>query len=197
MEPAPKASDPLHAGQLRLLLIGLMGCGKSSVGEAVAAQRRLRYVDNDAEIAVLAGVPTLALAEQGGDELHRWEAAYVRHLGTLPGAFVASLPASCADRPGELERLRSRHVIIYLRCSVQMLLDRTKADAPRPWLTARDAGAFTQDAFARRDPVFVEAAHGVVDGDAPLHEVTRDVVRWLSASQRGWAAWGSNPEPAD
>ena len=165
---------------LRLLLIGLMGCGKSSVGKAVAAQRLLRYVDNDAEVAVLAGVPTLALAQRGGNELHRWEATYIRYLETIPGPFVAGLPASCADRPGELERLRSRHVIIYLRCGVQTLLERTKGDSPRPWLTAADAEAFTRDAFARRDPVFVEAAHGVVDADPPLREVTQDVLRWLS-----------------
>lgn len=171
------------ASHPRLLLAGLMGCGKSSVGRAVAARLDLRYVDNDEEIAVLAGVSTLELAARGGDELHRWEAAYARHIEALPGQFVAGLPASSADRPGELERLRPGHVIMYLRCSVETLLQRTAGDAPRPWLTEEDAPAFTRGAFARRDPVLLGAAHHTVDADPHLDDVTRDVMEWLARHQ--------------
>lgn len=170
------ASDAPLGDGLRLLLVGLMGCGKSSVGRALAEQLSIRYLDNDQEIAGLSGESTLALGGRGDDALHRWEAAYAQHLATLPGPFVAGLPASCGDRPGELERLRPTHVIVYLRCDVGLLLHRTRMDAPRPWLSQLDPEAFTMKAFAQRDPVFSAAAHHVIEAGQTLTEVTRDVL---------------------
>lgn len=82
---------PPMAG-LRLLLVRLMGSGNSSVGRAVAARLGLPYVDNDLEIAELAGEATVELARRGGDELHRWEAVYASQLQDRPAPFVAGLP---------------------------------------------------------------------------------------------------------
>jgi shikimate kinase len=161
----------------RLLLAGLMGSGKSSVGRGVAARRGLHYVDNDAEIAVLAGEPTLELARRGGDVLHRWESAYVRHLDGLTGPLVAGLPGSTADRPYELAALRRTHTVVYLHCDVETLLARVAGDAPRPWLADIDARPFIEQTYARRDPVLRQAAHHVVDASAALPSVLAAVLQ--------------------
>ena len=163
----------------RLLLAGLMGCGKSSVGRGVAVRRGLHYVDNDGEIAVLAGVPTLDLARRGGDLLHRWESAYVRHLVALAGPLVAGLPGSTADRPHELALLGRSSTIVYLHCDVETLAARVAGDAPRPWLADVDARPFIEATYARRDPVLRTTAHHVVDATQPLPTVVSSVLTLL------------------
>ena len=164
----------------RLLLVGLMGSGKSSVGRALAVRLQVPYVDNDREIALLAGEPTVDLATRGGDVLHQWEAAYAAGLAQRPAPFVAGLPGSCADRPDELEALRHSATLIYLRCDADTLVDRVSHDAPRPWLTTVDPRVFVEQTLARRDPVLLRLAQHVVDAGAPLPDVVEAVARLVA-----------------
>lgn len=177
MGSEPGAGAPARGAAPRLLLVGLMGSGKSSVGRAVAARLDVPYLDNDHEIAVLAGEPTVDLARRGGEVLHEWEARYAEALQHRPGPFVAGLPGSSADRPDELTALRRSALLVYLRCDADTLVDRVSHDAPRPWLEAVDPRPFVEATLARRDPVLSSVAQHVVDGAAPLPGVIDAVVR--------------------
>lgn len=168
----------------RLLLLGLMGSGKTTVGRAVATRCGWTYVDNDREIAAMAGVSTVELAARGGGELHAWEATYARRVGELPPPLVAGLPGSVADRPELLSALRGYAVLVYLRCDIETLLRRVAADAPRPWLGS-DPRPFVEQTWERRDPVLRESCTHVVDArgsvervvDAVLHLLAVDTLR--------------------
>jgi shikimate kinase len=164
----------------RLLLLGLMGSGKTTVGRAVAERCGWTYVDNDREIAAMAGASTVELAARGGDELHAWEATYARRVGEMPAPLVAGLPGSVADRPELLSALRGYAVLVYLRCDVDTLLTRVAADAPRPWLGS-DPRPFVQRTWERRDPVLRECSTHVVDARGPAERVVDAVLRLLAA----------------
>ena len=163
-------------GTERIALTGLMGSGKSSVGLAVAATLGLPYLDNDAEIAVLAGATTVDLARRPGDELHTWESAYALDLARREGPWVAGLPGSCGDRPQELAKVRAAAVVVYLRCSAPTLVRRVAADGERPWLGDGATAAFIATTLARRDCTFLAAATAVVDADEPLERVVKAVL---------------------
>src|SRR2546423_1508584 len=101
------SNSPVQTAEPRLIyLIGLMGSGKTTVGEQLAAQLGCDYLDNDATIADLAGRTTVALAEAGGTLLHDWESRYVQHVQQLRPPVVCGIPASAADRPADLRTLR-------------------------------------------------------------------------------------------
>lgn len=165
----------------RLLLLGLMGSGKTTVGRAVAESTGWTYVDNDSEIAAMAGETTVALAARGGGELHAWEAAYARRVGELPPPLVAGLPGSVADRPELLAALRGFATLVYLRCDVHTLVSRVRADAPRPWLDD-DPLPFVEQTWNRRDPVLRELSTHVVDARGPAGQVVRSVLRLLTGA---------------
>lgn len=164
----------------RLLLLGLMGSGKTTIGRAVAERCGWTYVDNDREIAAMAGATTVELAARGGDELHAWEATYARRVGEMPPPLVAGLPGSVADRPELLSALRGYAVLVYLRCDVDTLLTRVGADAPRPWLGS-DPRPFVEQTWERRDPVLRECCTHVVDARGPAERVVEAVLRLLAS----------------
>lgn len=159
----------------RIWLIGLMGSGKSTVGALVANAFGTRYVDNDLAIASMAGHSTVELSEAGGELLHEWESRYVHRLVGQAPPVVAGIPASIADRPGDLALLRSRGLLVYLRADLDTLVARVRTGPPRPWLSEGPAEVLA-GMLAGRDGPLGSAAALVVDAARPPAEVAARIV---------------------
>jgi shikimate kinase len=149
----------------RVFLVGLMGAGKSTVGSALAAVLSCEYIDNDVELARIQGEDAVTLARFGPDALHEAEAAYVESLFVHPGPYVASLPASVADRIALATAVNDAGFVVYLRAHPDVLAARVAPDPARPWL-ANEASATLHTMFGRRDAVFRETSDFLVDTDA-------------------------------
>jgi shikimate kinase len=160
----------------RIWLIGLMGCGKSTVGTLVAGELGGPYVDNDATIAALAGRSTVELAGAGGELLHDWESRYVRYVVDMAPPAVAGIPASIAERPADLALLSARGLLVYLRCDLDTLVTRVRADPPRPWLSG-DPEPVLAVMLALRDPLLEMAADLVVDGARAPLDLAAEIVQ--------------------
>lgn len=167
-----------------VFLVGLMGCGKTTVGTAAATALGVPFVDNDVRIAALAGTSTVALAAAGGDALHAWESRYAADCAARTDPAVVGVPASCADRPEDLELLRGAGTLAHLRVGAAELERRVLADGPRPWLSADPAAvrALVADLHARRDPVLAGAAHLVLDGEQPVDAVVDALLTHLEGT---------------
>lgn len=149
---------------MRVLLLGLMGSGKTTVGRLLAASLDVPYRDNDALIAEREGRTSVELAQAGGGLLHDAESRLLRAVLDRTDQFVAGVPASVADRPEDVELLRGADaLVVYLDVPPDLLVQRVAADGPRPWL-GDDPSAFVASTYARRDPVLRSAAGLVVDG---------------------------------
>lgn len=157
-----------------IYLIGLMGSGKSTVGRLLASLLGVDYLDNDATIAVSAGVQTVELARSGTTALHDWERRYVADLAGREGRHVAGIPASAADRPDDLAALRSLGLLVYLRCPPQVLAARIAAGPPRPWVDG-DPTALVTAMYAARDPRLTQACGLTVDGRRSAHALAADI----------------------
>jgi shikimate kinase len=149
----------------RVFLIGLMGCGKTTVGRRLAGTLDVPYIDNDGSIAELAGVSTVELANRGGTQLHDLEARYALSLLDRDAPFVAGVAASTADRPDELAALNDGGLLVYLRCPPDVLVARVVAGPPRPWLPP-DPTELITSMYEARDSV-LNTCRLVVDGTAP------------------------------
>ncbi|MCA0331175.1 MAG: serine transporter [Actinobacteria bacterium] len=161
---------------MRVLLLGLMGSGKTTVGRLVAASFGVPYLDNDALIAEREGRTSVELAQAGGGLLHDAESRLLRALLGRDGSFVAGVPGSVADRPEDVELLRDADALaVYLHVPPEVLGARVAGDGPRPWLGG-DPSAFVASTYARRDPVLRAAADVVVDGSQPPDAVAARIV---------------------
>lgn len=147
-----------------IVLMGMMGAGKTTVGRALERASGLVYVDNDVHLAHRTGADTRSLARAAGPErLHAAEVAQLREAldADVPGIVAAA--AGVVDEPEGVELLREAFVV-YLRARPETLAARVGAGEGRPWLDGDPLGWLTAT-LARRTDRYEQLADVVVDVD--------------------------------
>lgn len=150
----------------RVLLLGMMGAGKTSVGREIARRTGWPYRDNDSMVAEIAGVDTAALLERDGVEaLRTAESAALRRAVEAPAPLVAGVAGGVVERPDDLALLRDTDAfVVYLHAPVDVLVARVGSGAGRPWLRP-DPETALRTLFEGREPLYREVADLVVDTD--------------------------------
>jgi len=148
----------------RVLLLGMMGSGKTSVGEEIAGRTGWSYRDNDSLVGELAGVPTAELLERDGvDALRATESAALRRAVDDPGPLVAGVAGGVVEVDEDLELLRRTDaLVVYLHAPLDVLVERVGDGAGRPFLQPDPATAL-QRLYDGREPLYREVADVVVD----------------------------------
>ena len=150
-------------GPCRVLLIGMMGSGKSTIGRSLSAATGWPYVDND-EIVLEANGATARqiLAERGEAPMRAAESdALIRGVRT-PAPAVIGVAAGTILESANRDRLRAGGVVVWLRADAAALESRATGADHRPWLDT-GGGSWIRDAAAKRDPLYASVADVVVD----------------------------------
>jgi len=150
----------------RVLLVGMMACGKSTVGRALADQTGWPYVDNDDLVARLAGQATPDVAAtRGPDALHLLEGLVVEEILAMPPPLVAGIPGSAVVTDATRQQLRDGGFVVWLRARMETLATRVGDGSSRPFFAGHDILATLQRLNEGREPLYAAAAHLVVDVD--------------------------------
>ncbi len=166
-------SEPHDA--VRLLLVGMMGSGKTTVGLALAGRTGWPYVDNDAMVAELSGTPTPQLqAALGGDALHVLEAVVVDRILAMDPPLVAGIPGSAIVSESLREHLREAGHVVWLRARIETLAARIGDGSSRPFFAGQDVSATLFRLYEGREPLYAASAHQVVDVDGLEPEAIAD-----------------------
>lgn len=164
----------------RVLLLGSMGTGKSTVGEAIALLTGWPHLDNDVLMQRTTGSTAAELlATHGVERLRASESDTLTLVLGLPGPLVAGVAAGVVLDPADRERLRAGGHVVWLRASVPVLVRRVGRGTGRPWLDG-DPGELLTRLAAERDPLYAEVAHQVIDTDVtPAGRIARDILERL------------------
>ncbi len=150
----------------RVLLVGLMATGKSTVGSAIANATGWPCLDNDTLLERSTGrTAAQLLAEQGEAALRSAESDVLTLLLAMPGPFVAGVAAGTILDPRDRERLREGSHVVWLKTSVETLVRRVAQQGGRAWLDA-DPEQVLRAMAAEREPLYREVADQVLDMDA-------------------------------
>jgi len=152
-------------GPDRILLIGMMGAGKTTVGHAVGTMLGWPYLDNDMLLARAVGKDTRRVQREDGEAaLRRAESAALDVALTEGGPLVAGVAGGVVLDPLDRQRLRSGGFVVWLRAEVATLARRV-AGTDRPWLGADPAAALNR-LYAGRAGLYASVASLIVDVDA-------------------------------
>ncbi|MGV8891935.1 MAG: bifunctional shikimate kinase/3-dehydroquinate synthase AroKB [Burkholderiaceae bacterium] len=150
-----------------IFLIGLMGSGKTTVGRALAKRLGRRFVDSDHEIEARSGASIPWIFEiEGEDSFRRREAEVIRDLTAQQGIVLATGGGAILDAENRAY-LHARGTVVYLRTSVQNILQRTGHDKNRPLLQTADPRKLLEELTRHRDPLYREIADVVIDTGRP------------------------------
>jgi shikimate kinase len=161
----------------RVLLIGMMATGKTTVGRAVAARTGWPYVDNDELVVRDTGLTARdLLARDGEPALRSAESAVLATLLEMPQPLVAGVPGGVVLDAGDRTRLRTGGHVVWLRAAVPTLVQRVGDASDRPWLGDDPAAALARLA-AVRGPLYAEVATQVVDVDGRTpHDLAAEIL---------------------
>ncbi|MBC7375231.1 MAG: shikimate kinase [Frankiales bacterium] len=147
----------------RVLLVGLMASGKSTVSQAVSAVSGWPALDNDVLLKRSSGVTAVQLLETRGlDALRSAESDVLTLTLSMPGPLVAGVPAGVVLDERNRRRLSAGGHVVYLRTPVSLLVRRVSGRDHRPFLDGEPAVAL-RAMSEQRDPLYLEVAHQVLD----------------------------------
>lgn len=154
-----------------IVLVGLMGVGKSTVGRRLAHRLDIPFVDADGEIEAAAGMSVAEIFDRFGEAYFRdGERRVIQRL-------IDGVPKVIATGGGAFVQDDTRALIlrealaIWLDAPIEVLVERVRRRDTRPLLRARDPGEVLRELAARRNPLYAEAPIRVASADAP-HETT-------------------------
>ena len=154
----------------RILLIGPMGSGKSTLGEALAARLGLDFIDVDARIVGAAGMAIPAIFETEG------EAGFRKRETDALLAALREAPAVIATGGGVVlaeanrDAIREAGLVVYLHIHPDEQLRRVAGDSNRPLLDPTDPAGQLARLQAQREPLYRELADLTVDSSAQTSE---------------------------
>jgi shikimate kinase len=153
----------------RLLLVGMMGAGKSTAGRLAAKRLGWTWVDIDAEIVRTGGASVPELFARHGEAHFRQEEARV--LGTVldrDEPLVVSVGGGVVLDPVNRATLRGAGTVVWLRARPETLIERVHDGVGRPLLvgdTPQDRAETLRRLEAERRPLYAEVADEVIDVD--------------------------------
>jgi shikimate kinase len=155
----------------RVLLVGLMGSGKTTIGRLLADRTGWPYHDNDELVSLAYGKNARELLASAGEGvLRQAEAEALAAAVELPAPCIAGVAAGTVLAPANRELMR-RGTVVWLTADPAVLAHRAVGAEHRPWLE-EEAEAWLREVAAERESLYREVAALVVNGD----ELTADEV---------------------
>lgn len=159
-----------------IVLVGMMGAGKSTVGREYARRYGLEFIDCDHELEARTGVRIATIFEIEGEEgFRRREKLLLEALLARPGIVLGTgggVVLSAENR----RLLRSRGIVVYLNVPPRVLWERTRHDRSRPLLQVPNPRQRIASLHRERDPLYREVADIVVEGNrGSLSSMVRQV----------------------
>lgn len=150
-----------------IFLVGLMGAGKTTVGRALAKRLNKQFIDSDQEIEARTGASIPLIFEiEGETSFRQREAEVIRDLTAQQDIVLATGGGAILNAESRAY-LKSRGTVIYLRASVNSILQRTSHDKNRPLLQTADPRKTIEELSRTREPFYNEVADIVIDTGRP------------------------------
>jgi len=169
-------------GPRSIVLIGMMGVGKSSIGRRLGARLGIPFVDADAEIEKAAGMSVADIFSRHGEaDFRSGEARVIARL-LEGGPQVLATGGGAVMNADTRAAIKTKGVSIWLNAELEVLMRRiSKRKHERPMLQTADPAATLRDLLASRAPVYAQSDLTVQSREVPHDAIVSEIVTLLAA----------------
>jgi shikimate kinase len=172
-------------GTRSIVLVGMMGAGKSTIGRRLSARLRLPFFDADIEIEAAAGMSIPDIFETRGEaDFRDGEARVIARL-LDGGPCVLATGGGAFMREETRNRIRDKAVSIWLKADVDIIMRRVRRRSDRPLLKTADPAATVGRLIEQRDPVYQHADLTIWSRDVPHEKIVDECLEALHIRLRG------------
>ena len=179
---SPEAAISAALGKRLIVLVGMMGAGKSTIGRRLAARLKLPFTDADSEIEVAhAGMSIPEIFEAHGEAYFRDGEARViaRLLENGPGVLATG--GGSFMREETRRRIGEKAVSIWLKADPDVILRRVRRRVDRPLLQTADPAATVSRLLSEREPVYEHADITIASREVPHDKIVDECLDALRA----------------
>lgn len=175
-----------------------MGAGKTTVGRALAKRLNKRFIDSDHEIEARTGASIPLIFEiEGEGGFRQRESEVIRDL-TAQSDIVLATGGGAILKPENRKYLKTRGTVIYLRASINSILQRTSHDKNRPLLQTANPRERLEQLAREREPYYLEVADLVVETGRPnVQSLVQTIISQLEMAQKGQAGDEKTPPTSE
>lgn len=163
-----------------IILVGYMGCGKTTAGKSIAEATKYTFADTDEMIVAQQGRSISDIFAQDGESVFRdmETALLVKMLTEKNDTCVISTGGGMPVREENRKLLRQLGTVVYLRVKPETVYERIKGDTMRPLLQCENPMERIQEMIKSRNPAYEAAAELVIDVDnLTQREVAEQIIR--------------------
>ena len=171
-------------GSRSIVLIGLMGAGKTAVGRRLANKLDLPFIDADTEIEVAAGASISEIFAEHGEAYFRHGERKVIARLLQGGPQVLATGGGAYMNPETRAAIKARGVSVWLKADAKVLLKRVGRRGNRPLLAGGEPEKVMKKLMQERYPVYAEADVTVESRDVPHELIVGSVIDALAAKLR-------------
>jgi shikimate kinase len=180
-------------GTRSIVLVGMMGAGKSTIGRRLSARLHLPFLDADIEIeAAHAGMTIPEIFAAHGEPYFRDGEARVIARLLCSGPCVLATGGGAVMREETRDRIRDMAVSIWLKADAEIIMKRVKRRADRPLLQTADPAATVGRLLSEREPVYAQADLTIWSRDVPHEKIVDECLDALHGILCGNGAPASN-----
>jgi shikimate kinase len=182
-------------GTRSVVLVGMMGAGKSTIGRRLSARLRLPFLDADTEIETAAAMSIPEIFETHGEPHFRDGEARVIARLLDNGPAVIATGGGAFMREETRNRIRLQAVSIWLKADADIIMRRVKRRVDRPLLQTADPAATVGRLIEEREPVYQHADLTIWSRDVPHEKIVDECVEALHTRLCAGAASTANETP--
>jgi shikimate kinase len=184
-DPTAPSALRTRLGARSIVLVGMPGSGKSSIGRRLARHLGLEFIDADQEIEAAAGMSIADIFAQHGEPYFRAGEARVIARLLDKGPQVVATGGGAFVNADTRALVRARAVSVWLKADVDLLLRRVKRKNDRPLLRVADPEAVLKRLLTEREASYAEADITVTSLDVPHEAVVEALVKALAQNLSG------------
>lgn len=163
-----------------IFLVGPMGAGKTTVGKQLADRLNYTFYDSDHEIEARSGASIPWIFDVEGEQGFRQRECRMIDELTQRQGIVLATGGGAVINPENRQYLSSRGMVVYLRSSIDEILQRTRHDKNRPLLQTDNPRATLEKLMQEREPWYMEVADIVFDTHSVnINTATRQLLEQL------------------
>jgi shikimate kinase len=175
-------------GTRLIVLVGMMGAGKSTIGRRLAARLHLPFVDADTEIETAHRMSIPEIFERFGESYFRDGEARVIARLLESGPAVLATGGGSFVRDETRRRIADKAISVWLKADADIILRRVKRRADRPLLQTADPAATIGRLIGEREPFYRHADLTIASRDVPHEKIVEECIEALHARLCGPAA---------